>query len=394
MTTDLEADLRREFDAAGMPAGLTFHAESVLRQGSRTIRRRRIIAAGSAAMAVAVVATGASLMTRPPDLAAPLPASRTATTGIVQGAVAHTWGGQSEVRFNRDPRVKNNVSFSVLGKDGKQLHELGVSSTGGPGQAPAAVWKSAMVEGHPITIGLVPSPARNLEVTFADGSQHGLSFVELKGTGYEMFAVDYVLPEQGPPNTAGPGPVINGARPQEATRTSEIASISWSGPTGIVDGIAGDKRLTGRVLNIDKSVVVKVVLRPGDGGRTTVSGQVWVPIVGGGSTFLSLSVAGSDPSGAAVVTGRQPIVGVNQVGPPVAAGILPPGSSGIEVILTTGAATHPIIASKRMDGGRVIFALEVASTKATDIGRDSIRAVTWTNADGTKGRMNVTQKES
>ena len=79
MSTDLEADLRREFDAASTPAGLTFSPESVLRRASRTIRRRRIIAAGSAAMAVAVVATGASLFARPDDKALPLPASSTAS---------------------------------------------------------------------------------------------------------------------------------------------------------------------------------------------------------------------------------------------------------------------------------------------------------------------------
>ena len=79
MSTDLEADLRREFDAASPPSSLTFHAESVLRQGNRTIRRRRIVAAGSAAMAVAVVATGASLFARPDDKALPLPASSTAS---------------------------------------------------------------------------------------------------------------------------------------------------------------------------------------------------------------------------------------------------------------------------------------------------------------------------
>ncbi len=53
------------------------------------------------------------------------------------------------------------------------------------------------------------------------------------------------------------------------------------GQHGIVDGIAGDQRLTGRVLNIDKSVAVKVVLRPGDGGRTTVTGQIVIQIGGG-----------------------------------------------------------------------------------------------------------------
>jgi hypothetical protein len=395
MTTELEADLRREFDAASMPGGLTFSPESIVRQGNRTIRRRRLIAAGSAAIVVVLAVTGASLLTRPDDRAAPQPATRTATTGIVLGATAHMWGGQSEVRFNRDPRVQSNVSFSVLGKDGKR-HELGVASTSRPGQAPTAVWKSAMVDGHPITIGLIPSPARNLEVTFA-GSPYGISVAELKGTDFVTFSVDYTLPDKVSPNAAVSGPVINGPRPQEATRTSQIASISWSGPTGIVDGMAGDQRLTGRVLNIDKSVAVKVVLRPGDGGRTTVSGQVWIQTglgVSSYSSFLSMSVAASDPSGAAVVTGRQPIVGVTHAGPPIAAGILSPGSSGIGVILTTDAVVRPIIVSKRLNDGRVIFALKVASTKATDLGKDSIKAVTWTNADGTKGRMNVTQKES
>jgi hypothetical protein len=191
-------------------------------------------------------------------------------------------------------------------------------------------------------------------------------------------------------------------RPTRIRRRLElqIASISWSGPTGIVDGIAGDKRLTGRVLDIDKSVAVKVVLRPGDAGRTTVPGQVVIQIGGGASTFSSLTLATTDPSGAAVVTGRQPIVAsstsavVNPVGSPLAAGILPPGSSGIGVILTTDAVARPIIVSKRLTDGRVIFALKVASTKATDPGKDSIKAVTWTNTDGTKGRMNVTQKQS
>ena len=394
MTTDLGADLRREFDAATPPSSLTFHPESVLRQGNRTIRRHRIIAAGSAAMAVALVATGASLLTRPHDTAAPLPASHKATAGIVR-AQADFSSGTAQVELNRDVSVKSNVKYSYITLDGVR-HDVGASSTGKPGQKPDATWRSAMVDGHPVTIGLVPSPARNLEVTFAGGSPHGISLAELKGTGYVMFAVDYTLSEKMPPNAAVSGPVINGPRPQEATRTSEIASISWSGPTGIVDGIAGDQRLTGRVLNIDKSVAVKVVLRPGDGGRTTVSGQVWIQIGRGASSyssFLSLSVATTDPSGAAVVTGRQPIVGVNHVGPPIAAGILPPGSSGIGVI-TTDAVTHPIIVSKRLNDGRVIFALKVASTKATDLSKDSIKAVTWTNSDGTKGRMNVTQKQS
>lgn len=391
MTTDLGADLRREFDAATPPSSLTFHPESVLRQGNRTIRRHRIIATGSAAMAVALVATGASLLTRPHDTAAPLPASDKATTGIVH-AQAEFSSGTAQVELNRDVSVVSNVKYSYITLDGVR-HDVGASSMGKPGQKPDATWRSAMVDGHPVTIGLVPSPARSLEVTFAGGSQNGISLGELKGTGYAMFAVDYTLSEKTPPSAAGSGPVINGPRPREATGTSQIASISWSGPTGIVDGIAGDQRLTGRVLDIDKSVAVKVVLRPGDGGRTTVSGQVWIPIGSGASSFHSLSVATTDLSGAAVVTGRQPIVGVSHVGPPIAAGILPPGSTRIGVI-TTDAVTHPVIVSKRLNDGRVIFALKVASAKATDLGKNSIKAVTWTSSDGTMGQMNVTQKQS
>jgi hypothetical protein len=80
MTIDLEGDLRREFNAATPPSSLTFNPESVMRQGSRSVRRRRIVAAGSAAMAVAVVATGASLFARPDDKGQPQPASSTAVT--------------------------------------------------------------------------------------------------------------------------------------------------------------------------------------------------------------------------------------------------------------------------------------------------------------------------
>jgi hypothetical protein len=180
MTTDLGADLRREFDAATPPSSLTFHPESVLRQGSRTIRRHRIIAAGSAAMAVALVAAGASLLTRPHDTAAPLPASHKATTGIVR-AQADFSSGTAQVELNRDVSVESNVKYSYITLDGVR-HDLGASSTGKPGQKPDATWRSAMVDGHPVTIGLVPSPARNLEVTFA-GSPHGISLDELKGTG-------------------------------------------------------------------------------------------------------------------------------------------------------------------------------------------------------------------
>jgi hypothetical protein len=212
------------------------------------------------------------------------------------------------------------------------------------------------------------------------------------------------LSAKGPTNAAVLNPNIT-----EATRTAEITSISWSGPTGIVDGIAGAQRLTGQVLDIDKSIAVKVVLRPGDGGRTTVSGQVVIQIGGGGTTtspdmrsglsFSSLTLATTDPSGAAVVTGLQPIAApsqgapLSQVGPPIAAGILPPGSSGIGMILTTGAIARPVIVSKRLNDGRVIFALKVAGTKAPDTGKASISAITWTNADGTKGRADVSRQQ-
>jgi hypothetical protein len=389
MSTDLEADLRREFDAVGAPSGLTFSPESVLLQGKRTIFRGRIIAGGSAALAVVLVVAGASLMTRPDDRAAPQPATRT-TTGIVRAEVGLTFG-TFQVELNRDPGIVSNVKYSFVTLDGQRHGAGGSSSHPKPGQTPDATWGSGMVDGHPVTIGLVPSPARNLEVTFADGRVNGIGTAELKGTGYWMFAVDYMVPEAGANDTARLGPPNKN---QEATRTAEIASISWSGATGTVDGIAGDKRLTGRVLNLDKSASVKVVLRPGDAGRTTVSGQVVSQIGGGASTFSSLTLATTGPSGTAVVTGRQPIVGVNGVGPPIAAGILPPGSSRIGVILTTDGVARPIIVSKRLPDGRMIFALKVAGTKATDPGKDSIKAVTWTNADGGEGRVDVTQKQS
>ena len=261
MSTDLEADLRREFDAADMPAGLTFHAESVLQQGNRTIRRRRIIAAGSAAAAVAVIATGASLLTRPDDKAMPLPATHTVTTGIVRSTQWGTAYGIYDVEFNRDTRVKSNVRYFFTPKDGRR-REVGSSSTGKPGQKPDAVWWSAMVDGHPITLGLVPSLARAVKITFV-GISYSLGIEELKGTGFSMFYVGYT---PAPPNDTS----------TEPRRPSEIASIRWTGPNGIVDGIEGDHRLTGRTLTMGRGLAVEVVLRPGDDGRITVFGRTLV----------------------------------------------------------------------------------------------------------------------
>ena len=73
------------------------------------------------------------------------------------------------------------------------------------------------------------------------------------------------------------------------------------------------------------------------------------------------------------------------------AGILPPGSSGIGVILTTGVAPYPIVVSEVLADGRVIFAVRAQSAKPSDPSPDSIKAVTWTNPDGTQGRKEVTQ---
>ena len=410
MSTDLEADLRREFDAAHMPAGLTFHAETVLPQGNRTIRRRRIVAAGSAAMAVAVVATGASLLTRPDDKALPLPASTSATTpatGIVRSTQWGTAYGIYDVEFNRDTRVKSNVRYFFTPRDGRR-REVGNSSTGKFGQKPDAVWWSAMVDGHPITLGLVPSLARAVKITFV-GISYSLGIEELKGTGFSMFYVGYT---PAPPNDLS----------TEPRRPSEIASIRWTGPTGIVDGIEGDHRLTGRTLTMGRGLSVEVVLRPGDGGRTTVSGRTLVYFDATGDEALvtsplpdqtyntDLSLATTDLSGAAVVTGRQPTTTYAPTptnadlqpgelflppggGVPIAAGILPPGASDIGVILTTGVAPYPIVVSEVLADGRVIFAVKAQeSAEPTGPRKASIKAITWTNADGTPGRINVTQK--
>jgi len=350
MTTDLEAGLRREFDAAGMPTGLTFHAESVLRQGNRTIRRRRIVAAGSAALAVAIVAAGAGLLTRPDDRAVPLPASSTATTGVVL-ADAGFISGHAQVEFDRDVRVKPNVRYFFITQDGRR-HEVGNSSTGMPGQKPDAVW-----------------------------------IEDLTDTGFAMFYVDY-------------SPTPGDAAHKEPRRPSEIASIRWIGPPGIVDGIEGDHRLTGRALTMGKGVSVQVVLGRGEGGRTTVFGQVDLRQVSGFSAAFPMSFVTTNASGVGVVTGRQPlgrptttVVNTTNDGPPIAAGILPAGSSGISVLLTTGVAPRPVVVSQRLPDGRVIFAIKAEGARPSDPSTDSIKAVTWTNADGSPGRKDVTQKQ-
>ena len=387
MTTDLEADLRREFDAAGMPAGLTFHAESVLRQGSRTIRRHRIVAAASAALTVALLATGASLLTSPHDTAAPPPASHKATAGIVQAHMDGSSGITSfQVEFNRDARVRSGVRFSAIGLDGKH-HDLGAPSTGKPGQAPDSTWRSGFLDGHPYTIGVVPGTS--LAITFAGSASYVIESTDVPGTGYTIFSVAY-----------------KNGNDKEAARPALIATISWSGPTGVVDGIEGDHRLSGQILRFDSAASEKLIFRSGRDGRTTVSGEASLTTSGGGYSTPQ-SVATTDASGVAVVSGRYPVERrvftdathkrkgwyVGYDGGPIAAGILPPGASNIGAILTTGAPASTVVVPQRLPDGRVIFAIKAESAHPSQPSKDSIKAVTWTNADGTQGRKDVTQQQ-
>jgi hypothetical protein len=389
MSADLETDLRREFDAVRPPASLTFSPETVVSTGRRTIRRRRLIATGTAALAVVVVAAGATLLTSPSHRAAPRPATSTSSTGIVLAQTGHMWGGQSEVRFNRDPAVRSNVRFSVLGKD-ERRHELGVASTGKPGQKPTAVWKSGMVDGHPVTLGVFPGRISELPtVTFANGISYPVGAEELRGTEYVMFYVDYsaVATTQ-----------------KEPAQPSEIASVRWSSPSGVIDGVEGAHRLTGRVLTVSKTISVDVVVRPADGGRSTVSGQAWFHELGPDSTTflfgygLFLSSATTDPAGVAIATGRIPTIqtlkGLRQgsAGGVLAAGILPPAATDIGVIRTLGSNATGRAVQQTLPDGRVIFAITVETPDAVDPTKDSVEAVTWTNADGTQGRIAVAQK--
>jgi hypothetical protein len=381
MSTDLETDLRREFETVRAPGSLTFSPESVVRTGRRTILRRRIVASGSVAMTVALVAGGAALLTRADDSAAPPPATRTATTGIV-AAESGFFSGAYRVDFNRDARVKNNVRLSVI--VGKQRHDVGVLSTARAGQKPDAVWKSGVVQGHPFTIGLVP--AGDIGVKLVKDANYGITFEDLKGTGYSMFAVMY-----------------QNGNEKEATRTAQIASISWTGLNGIVDGIEGDQRLTGRILTFDSSVSEKVLLRPGKDGRTTVSGEARMTTTSG-SVTTPQTVATTDDSGVAIVTGRYPVPRritrdgqkawyIGSDGAPLAAGILPPGATDIGAILTTNEIARGLPLQERLPDGSVIFTIKAESAHPSQPSKDSIKAITWTNSDGTKGQKDVIQQK-
>ena len=261
------------------------------------------------------------------------------------------------------------------------------SSTGKPGTTPDATWESGIVDGHPVTIGLVPSPARHVSVAFSDGGSYGTAFEELNSTGFTMFAVDYST---------------SNASQKEPARPSEIASIRWTGATGIVDGIEGDHRLRGRTLSLSKTLSVEVVLRPADSGRTTVLGNAFFTHEDGATTGTGLPASDTDAAGVAVVTVRQPVVrttaarGVRTLfdGAPIAAGILPPGASGIGWILSTGADSSPVVVSERMPDGTVIFAMKVPSAQESSLVKATVKAVTWTNADGSHGTATATPRPS
>ena len=397
MTIDLEGDLRGEFNAAIAPNSLTFHPESVMRDGSRTVRRRRLVAGGSTAVVLALVAAGVGLLNRPEDSVAPQPATPTATiaaTATVRAELDGPPSGNFQLELNRDALVASNVRLFMVKEDGHR-REVAAWSTGKPGQKPDASWKSGMVDGNPFTVGLVPGTLE--EVRLATGAFYSTMPAVLTGTGYTGFSVVY--PDPNDPSEQYPHTKADEA----AARPAKIASISWSGPTGIVDGIEGGHRLTGQILTLDKFESVKVMLRPGKSGSTTVFGSAHVESDGTGMT-TALGVATVDPSGVAVVTGRQPILlrtfragqDMSELtgGPPIAAGVLPVGASEIGVILTTGEDASGLPLSQRLPDGRVIFAIKAEGSQPSNLSKDSIKAVTWTNADGSHGRKDVTHKKS
>jgi hypothetical protein len=248
-----------------------------------------------------------------------------------------------------------------------------------------------MVDGHPVTIGVFPGGEGDMPaLSFANRISYPIGAEALRGTGYTMFYVDY----------AG---LAN--EKEQAVRPSEIASIRWTGASGVIDGVEGDHRLIGRLFTLRQTpttqsqvLSVEVVLRPAGGGRTTVFGQTHLTEDLGGYG-LDLNAATTDPSGVAVAMGRMPnitlVQGQRTAGPgaPIAAGILPPGSSFIGVILDTNLAVPGVAVSDRLPDGRVIFATtQLDVSRSPDPGSYSIKTVTWVNADGTRGRVDVTQK--
>lgn len=124
-----------------------------------------------------------------------------------------------------------------------------------------------------------------------------------------------------------------------------------------------------------------------------------------GGYALPLTVDATDAFGAAVMTGRYPTDRrvterdgiqdrlVSGDGAPVAAGILPPGASNIDVILTTNEVANGLPVMQPLPDGRVLFAIKAEGAQPSRPSKDSIKAVTWTNLDGSKGRQDVTQQK-
>ena len=101
-----------------------------------------------------------------------------------------------------------------------------------------------------------------------------------------------------------------------------------------------------------------------------------------------------------MATDRQPFLqtlkaeqGTNY-GPDLAArGILPPRGGEHRGDETSGCdiATRRAV-QQRLPDGRVIFAMSAGFAHPADPGKDSIKAVTWTNADGTQDRVPLAQE--
>lgn len=114
------------------------------------------------------------------------------------------------------------------------------------------------------------------------------------------------------------------------------------------------------------------------------------------STCRTTRVPGTDPGAVAVVTAHEPIVErvlckgrrviSGTAGRPIAAGILPPGASEIGVIPATNevAIVLRVRTPARQPGG--LRGPGGGAAHPSSLGKDSIKAVTWTNAHGSQGR--------
>ena len=349
MSTRFEDDLRTALADAPAPP-LTIDPDEVLRRGRRSARTRRGALAGLVAV-VAFIAVSVALMGPGKGMGGG-PDDLTRTPRPPVSAALLLGGEHYAVTLSSESR-DTSLDFYRVDSSGQRQRLWGRSTEGlGSGASFGNAGTSGLI------LGVVPSDAVSVMACFLGRplSASRVAVAQLPRTGYQAVGV---LPED-------PG------------MASRFLGVGWVDHRGV------------RFSSVPSSDAVATFTLPGSGNQVTVWTDTqdanWGVYLGdtAESTGLAPAVGRSE-----VVWPTQPESAGRDPGHPdfgFAYGLLPEGARDVWFTLTPGARAGGTVLTRSLPGVHLTaFVLELDRPTGSALGHQ-LRAMSWTNPDGTRAR--------